>query len=1124
MNQILLATLLLALPLARGEAIPALSWIMPAWIMPAWIMPDGPDESPSAVEGREHRSLAGEWTLALDPEERGEEERWFASDLPANPIALPGTTDLAGKGYALDEESMTYPVEFLDTVWPGRGETERLDESGHLVRRHMFLGPAWYQRTIDVPRWGDRHVQLRLERVCWASKVWLDDRLIGNRDSLVAEHRFDLGSLTPGPHRLTVRIDNSLVRNIGLIGHAYGPETQSRWNGIVGRIELIATAPVFLRDVQVYPAPDRQSVRIRVRVAHPTKRESSATLLWKIRDESGDAFGAGEFRIDARGPDEDLSVREYHLPLDRPGEGWSEHSSTRYVLDLEVRVGEERDAVSTSFGFRDLRRDARQVLLDGQRLFLRGTLDCCVYPRTGHPPMRVEEWLEVLGTIREYGFNHVRFHTWCPPEAAFEAADRLGLYLAPETPFWVDDWTTDVGLRPEHLGADEAITDWVRSEIDRISEAYGNHPSFALFCIGNEFGMSGDWEVVNELLREAKEEDPRHLYNASTARRRVEADDFWVTHRTTSAVRGVGPAHTNWDFSEGVAATDLPVVAHETGQRPVFPDYDDLLPKFTGPLAPFSYSRLRDAILAAGMGDQVADFERASARFQQLQYKAEHEAFHRTPDLLGYQLLMLNDFTGQSEALVGILDPFWESKGIVTDEEVRRWNAPTVVLARFDRYVWTTDETFTAEIEVANYSRRDHQGGRITWELSRASGEVVTRGEFPPTDVPRGGLTGVGRIEVPPALLKDAAALSLTVTLEGVASNRWDLWVVPPIGNEPTPGEVLVAEGFDDEVRDALAVGRDVLLLVHGLENDFAQRTGFLSAYWSAKWWGDRFSSLGILCDPEHPALAQFPNEGHSDWQWRELTEGATTILLEGAPTDFRPIVQPITDFHHHRLLGQLFEARVGAGRLLVCGYDLTSDLERRHAARQFRRSLVEYLNSAAFLPSHELSPDLLARWLAPPAAVPLVEIAEGAFDEAALHLRAAADLEPRAVNVAWAPENDEVVQRAPGYSWRVAGGTWKDAIGAAWHGNPLEVTLGIPAGAEGVLYLHLHDWNALARRGTIEFEGRRTRLGAHDGAGAWLAYPVTSIDSEDGTITILASPTAGPNLMITEIAFVPAR
>jgi hypothetical protein len=165
----------------------------------------------------------------------------------------------------------------------------------------------------------------------------------------------------------------------------------------------------------------------------------------------------------------------------------------------------------------------------------------------------------------------------------------------------------------------------------------------------------------------------------------------------------------------------------------------------------------------------------------------------------------------------------------------------------------------------------------------------------------------------------------------------------------------LVTRSLDDAALKALRNGGKVLLLAHGLKSKFAARTGFESVYWSAGWWGNKFSSLGILCDPRHAALKEFPNDGCSDWQWRDLCAEATTFDLTGAPTGFEPIVQPVPDFHFATLLGQVFEVKVGRGSLLVCGYDLTNNLDQRPAARQFRRSLFRYAASEAFHPTIEL-------------------------------------------------------------------------------------------------------------------------------------------------------------------------
>lgn len=926
------------------------------------VVPPGPPAS-REVE-RQVVSLAGPWRFRLDPDDRGEHERWFTDKLSEETIDLPGTTDLGAKGYALDHDSMTYPVDHMRSQFPGVAPAARADEAGHLVREHLFIGKAWYQREVVIPpEWAGKRTRLELERVIWQTSVWLDDRPVGGSDSLVAPHVVDLGVLSLGAHRLTIRVDNGLIHNIGIIGHAYGPETQSRWNGIVGRIELLATDPTFIDTLAVFPAPDRRSAHIRIHVVSVLHDVRAGHVECDVAEEgTGRTLGTTSIACD---PTPGEQVLDIEVPLTEPARPWDEFHTTRYVATATLQSPDgPLDTLSRTFGFRDIRREGRHIVVNGRRILLRGTLDCCVYPRTGHPPMSIDEWLRTLGVIRDYGFNHVRFHTWCPPEAAFEAADRLGIYLEPETPFWVDDWTAGLGVRPKLLGADPEVTEFVRSELRRMCETYGHHPSFALACIGNEFGLSGDWQLADRLVAEAKARDPRRLYTASTARNLTQSDDCWITHRTPAgATRGIGPARTDWDFADAYAGAGVPVIAHETGQRPVFPVYADLLPKFTGPLKPYNLARLASALEDSGMLGQSRDFQRASARFQLLLYKAEHEAFRRTAACAGYQLLMLNDFTGQSEALVGVLDPFWDSKGVVLPAEVREWNAPTVPLARFDRYVWTTDDTLEAAIQVSHYGNADIHGAVARWSLSSGEGPPFAEGSLLPCDLPTGALTDLGRVSIPLAGLDAPAELVLRVSL-GEASNAWSIWLYPAHDDAPDPASITIAHTLDPPTLEALRNGAAVLLLAHGLENDSARRTRFPSVYWSAAWWGDRFSSLGILCDPAHPALAGFPTDGCAGWQFEQLAEGAPSILLEGVPHGFRPIIQPVPDFHYNSMLAHVFETRVGRGRLLVCTYDIETDLEHRPAARQLRRSLLDYAASDAFAPRDEIDQAVLERIL----------------------------------------------------------------------------------------------------------------------------------------------------------------
>lgn len=920
------------------------------------------------------QSLAGTWRLQLDPADVGLASNWPALPLPAEAVLeLPGTTDLAGYGAALDPHTLRYPVPFPYTRFPGVDEPSRADARGFLVRRHVVLGPVWYEREIHIPAaWTDAEVVLHLERVLWRSDVWIDGRHAGTADSLATPHEHALGRLTPGPHRLTLRIDNRMQVNLSTITHAYGPETQSRWNGVVGRIELSARPALALRRFDAYPDPETRSVRVVAFLTDPNPAAPGGRIevrLW--REESSTLLGRAEVPVPPA-TDGRLRPVEVLLPLDAAPRRWDEFHPVRHRL--EVRVHPDSGTPSSAearIGFRILERRGRALLINGRQALLRGTLDCAVFPKTGHPPMDLGAWERILRVVQAHGFNHVRFHTWCPPEAAFEAADRLGLYLMPETAAWIDDWTRATLGQPAPIGRDPAVSAFVRAEIDRIADAYGNHPSFAVFCIGNEFGMEGtDWDEAARWTAAAKARDPRRLYTTTTARRSLDPDDLWVTHAVHGhRARGVGPAQTDWDFAAAAAATPLPVLAHETGQRPVFPEWDRLLPKFTGPLLPLNYARLQQQWIDRGLTGQERPFAEASARFQLVQYKAEHEAMRRTSAYAGYQLLMLNDFTGQSEALVGILDPFWESKGVVTPADVRQWNAPLVPLARFARYTWPAGDTFRARLEVSHFGPRDLNAAVVRWRLDTDDGRSLGRGRFEPRRLPAGALSPVGEIEVPLTGLTEAAALRLQVRV-GRSRNAWRLWAYPTASPADPPG-IRIARRWTPDVENALAAGERILLLAHGLAGPYAASTGFESVYWSAGWWGNAFSSFGVLCDPRHPALAGFPNQGHSDWQWHALTTGATTFRLEGFPNPFRPIVQAVPDFHYPGLLAQVFEARVGPGRILVCGYDLAHRLDERHAARQFRRSLLDYAASPQFRPDHALTPSQLRDLLQEAAPTP---------------------------------------------------------------------------------------------------------------------------------------------------------
>lgn len=895
--------------------------------------------------GPSRLSLSGKWRFQLDPERRGEAESWFQKEL-AQTIALPGTTDQAGVG--------------------GR---EPAVDRGHLVRAHRYVGPAWYQREVDIPEtWRAQWIELRIERALWTTRVWVDGELRGGvEDSLTTEHRHALGILSPGRHRLTVCVDNDLHVNIGTLSHSYTEETQSMWNGMVGRLELAAEPMLAVEGVRpFYDASDDQ-VRVEVAVTNRLGRPAGGVVVARLRRADGKLVAEGSAVINAdHGYGQETLALDTISPLPR----WDEFDPQLCRLEVEWQAGGLRERREWRTGLREWKRQGTALLLNGRPVFLRGNVECCVFPRTGHPPMHVQEWREIFKVAREHGFNHFRFHTWCPPDAAFAAADELGIYLNPETPTWTDGFWPDeftaprMAKRPLPFGEDPAVVEFARRELQRIQEAYGHHPSLAMITIGNELGKA-DWKRSAQIIEEARARDPRFLYAVSTARELTPADDYWVTHATKAGgVRGLGKPSTDWDFSAGLREVPVPLLGHETGQRPVFPDYRTL-GRYTGPLKPWNLEVFRERLRARGLLQHNRIFTEASAAWALAQYRHEIEGFLRTPGLAGYQLLQLNDFTGQTEALVGLLDPFWQPKSSIKPAQWQPFQSATVPLVRLPKFVWEEGEQVQASAWVSQFGPWSLDKITSRWWVTDERGREVARGEGVAMPVSPSGLSRMGDIQfvLPRTRRPERFDLHLTV---GLGENAWRLWSYPKVTTTTTvPAGVRVIERWDEATARAVAAGERLVLLARGLKNASAFRGHFYSIYWSAVMFAQPEGTLGIWCDPRHHALSGFPNDGHSDWSWRTLVEGSTVFVLDNAPAGLNPIVGQVPDFHDPHRLASVFEVRVGNGRLLVCGLNVATD---DPAGRAMRASLLDYAASSAFRPQTDASVDWLNRLLEPAA------------------------------------------------------------------------------------------------------------------------------------------------------------
>ncbi|MBP7935086.1 MAG: discoidin domain-containing protein [Phycisphaerae bacterium] len=902
--------------------------------------------------------LAGTWSFQLDPRDIGVGERWFARSLPDS-IRLPSSTTEAGYGDPITIDTR-WTGSIIDRSWFTAPEYAPYREPGQVrvpfwlsPTRH-YVGAAWYRKEVIIPpNWAGKRITLSLERCHWQTRVWIDGQEAGMADSLATPHEHDLSTwLTPGKHTLALRVDNTVLIQVGENAHSVSDHTQSNWNGIVGAIRLVPRAPVFIEDLQVYPQVTTKTARVVLALANTTGRPTEGTVtLTAALSHPRTQQGAKAKEVPFRGDGQRILV-ETDYALGRDALLWDEFAPHVYTLTARATTASGTDTQHVDLGLRQLGVDGTQFTLNGRKIFLRGTLECCIFPLTGYPPTDVDSWTRILRIAKDHGLNHLRFHSWCPPEAAFVAADRVGFMYQIECCVW-----TTVGENPQ--------TDaFIRTEGDRILKAYGNHPSFCLMGHGNEPSGKNQRQFLGELVSSWKQQDPRRLYTTAAGWPLLPQSDYHSTPDPRVYRWGEGlncrlnarPPETMTDYRAFVARHDRPVISHEIGQWCVYPDFKETA-RYTGVLRALNFQIFRDSLAANHLLDQADSFLLASGKLQTLCYKEDIESALRTPGFGGFQLLDLHDFPGQGTALVGVLNPFWESKGYVTPEQYRRFCCETVPLARMAKRIWTADETFTAALEIAHFGPAPIENARPAWTITDAAGKQLGGNALPARTIPVGNGTVLGEVALPLAAVAKATKCVLTVSLPGTTyANDWDIWVYPPIVNAAAPDGVLVVDDLNANALAALKTGGRVLLLpapgtVSGDRHGVVP-PGFTSIFWNTAWTRRQPPhTLGILCKPDSPALAAFPTEYHSNWQWWDMVTHSQIMVLNGLPDELRPTVQVIDDWVTNRRLGLVFEAKVEGGRLLVCGIDLTKDLDRRPVARQMRHSLLTYMASDRFAP-----------------------------------------------------------------------------------------------------------------------------------------------------------------------------
>lgn len=882
--------------------------------------------------------------------------RWQADigDGKSYTVSLPGTLD----------ENRVGPFDMNENQMHGSGDTGRAwEDSGEpdvirtrFTRRHAFKGEARLTRhaAFSVPE--GKRVFLEAERARALGLLADGKRVPDFVPASINTHRiFELTGIWKGEHDITLLSDNSYpgMPHDGIVySSAATDETQTNWNGVLGFLRLRVEEPVFIGDVRVYPKGGRLDVRVTVESDREWSGDvsiSSPALREPVKRQVTVKPGRNELEFSG------LDMRENVLR-------WDEYEGNLYKLTAGLSGGDmPAEEKTVSFGVRDFGPDENgRLALNGRAIFLRSEANCAEFPETGYCPMGVEDWMGILETYKSYGINCMRFHSHCPPEAAFTAADRLGILMEPELSHW----------NPANAFSGQVDWDYYRTELIETLRLLCNHPSFVMLTFGNELQADElGHRRMDELLDMAHNEDSTRLFanGSNTHYGQLGCDpksDFYTSNRfhdlylrgTDANMRGYinqsyPSARENFDKSmDALRETyQKPVFSFEVGQFEVLPDFGEL-EDFHGVSDPANYRWIRDRVEKRGLMPVWERYVEATGELSRIGYREEIEAAMRTEKMSGISLLGLQDFPGQGTALVGMLNSHLKPKpySFARPERFREFFTDRLPLVLLSKYTYENTETLEAPIRVANFGKQDISG-EVYCRLEGPG--VLLESVLPRAHCPVGRLTDVGVLSLPLSGADKPARLDLTVVIADI-TNRYPIWVYPPV-KPVRPEGVHEAAALDSAALAVLESGGTVYLtppstpeaLPHSIQAQFT------TDFWSVGTFPSQEGGMGQLIDREHPLFRDFPTEVHTNWQWWPMASQRAMIL----PRQLDCIVTEMDSYAFLRPMAKLFECRCGGGKVLASSMAL-QDLQQYPEARALLSSVYRYLGSREFEPSQELT------------------------------------------------------------------------------------------------------------------------------------------------------------------------
>jgi len=879
--------------------------------------------------------------------------------------------ELGGRWKAEATKLGNFEVELpgtLDTNKIGLEDEKNL--TTRLTRLHTYEGKVKYIRTIHIPLIKNKRAFLKIERTR-ELRLYINGEEINSFEegTLSTPYLFEVTRYIGQQVDIECIVDNEYTKwpRTSIIGSsAATDESQTNWNGILGEFAILEESLTFIHRLRAYSQQDRIDVHVEmVGVERKMEMESVHFTLYckAFVEEKVEVYSTDTHDCFYDEQRKFFSFVIKGIELKKDCKRWEEGEGNLYELTMRIQ---DMDIEKTiQFGIRSfgVNRDLCLAIND-RKIFLRGETNCCFFPEEGHPPISVKQWREVLAVYESYGVNCMRFHSWCPPKAAFVAADEMGMLMQPELSQWNFKDAFD----------DEKSQLYYRKELYSLLQNLANHPSFVMLTFGNELQATKKGEVfADKLLEEAKKYDSTRLYANSSnyyygEKGLDEKSDFYtgmsfydeILRATSSPMIGhlnnkyPSSNHSYDEVVKKIQEQGKPVFGFEVGQYEILPDFLEI-PEFQGVTRAVNLECVQQKVEEADMLEAWEAYVNATGELALLSYKEEVEAAIRTRGMSGLFLLGLQDFLGQGTALVGMINSHLKSKpyAFAKPERFRAFFHDKLPLLLLPKYIYESGEELVASFQFANFSK--HEVHAVAgWRLWENQKELNSY-EYARKLFENGEITNIEDVKIKLLEVEEAKRLDIEIYVEGYW-NRYPLWIYPK-QSVIIRDEQRVATKVTEELINYVESGGRVFLEPEVQKEKLPQSIGgqFTTNFWSVKTFPEQEGGMGMLIDVQSKALEKFPTEVHSNYQWWVMSKGRPMIL----PKRIQPIVKVLDNINRFSHMGLLFEVQLGEGMLLISSMGLLNHQEYPEC-RALLNSFVEYLDGDGVLPNQSISKEEL--------------------------------------------------------------------------------------------------------------------------------------------------------------------